>query len=835
MGLTVGQELGAYRILGPLGAGGMGEVYRARDTRLDREVAVKVLPDRTARDERVLSRFRRETKALAALSHPNILMILDVGEHDGVHYAVMELLEGETLRERLRRSGLEWRRALDIGASIADGLAAAHGRGIVHRDLKPENLFLTRDGVVKVLDFGLARTGMPSEPHAATVTATRPGVVLGTVNYMSPEQVRGQPTDARSDIFSLGCVLYEMLAGRPPFARETPAETMTAILRMHPDEVSSATQQAPVDVDPIVGRCLEKDPNDRFHSARDLAFSLREALARGRRHSVRGKSRSAGVRALVGVAALIAVIAGGWWAVDRVLVGTSARERSAGAVKASSANVDHSRDADATIAGAGAAMNTAAGNDSASIPRLAVLPFEDLSADPQEWYADGITDAVNFDLAKISGLWVAAHPSVRKYRNLQEPITVVGKELGVTHVVLGSVSRGGDRVQIRVQILEAATERHVWSERFDLAHRDYLGIQNDVARAIASAVRVTLTPEDEERLSVPATIDPTAYEGYMMGMSFVRQKTLESLHTALELFDEALARDPDFALGYAGRAAAYRMLAGEFDRPHDTMPKVKEAAEKAIALDGDLAEAYTELGYYRLSYEHNWDGSREAFERAIELNPDYSKARIGLAMYLAAMKHGQEALQQLDYVEQNDPKQRLLDDDYGFVPFMAREYERTIRIGEAALAADPQWWAAHLWMAQAYSQLGEHEKAVDHAKMCMELTGSLGDRAMAGGVLAVAGGEHREEAKAIYASLKDTEDTGQYVCPYELASIPIGLGDHDTAFTEMDRACEARADCLAWLQVDPRVDPLRDDPRFDDLLLRVGFEPPVKVDSGRAD
>jgi len=817
MSLSAADALGPYEILAPIGAGGMGEVYRARDTRLDREVAVKVLPERFATDPTALSRFEREAKAVAALSHPNVLAVYDVGRQGKTPFVVTELLEGETLRQRVNAGPLPWRKAVEIAVAVVDGLAAAHAKGIVHRDLKPENIFLTTDGVVKILDFGLARMtpeqggGRQDAAHTPTVTIeTRPGTVIGTLNYMSPEQLRGLATDARSDVFSFGCVLYEMVAGRRAFRGETSADTMTAILRETPSSVRNEIADVGVDLERVIDRCLEKKAEQRFHSASDLAFTLKSILADSGTHrpakAVALKPlRSFG--AMAGAAALVLIVVGVFLVYRSFSNGSLAEEgRSASARSVSPASL-------------GAPVPSSSGPI-----RIAVLPFADRSPEPQEWFASGITDHVNFNLAQIDGLWVPAYQSVRRLRGTDQPISDIAGELDVTYVVLGSVIRGANELQIRVQLVEAATETQIWSDQFARDDRDYLGLQNEVARAIASAVEVVLTPQDEALLAASPAVDAVAYEEFMHGLSLVRRASKASLESAIEHFDEALARDPGLALAYVGKASAYQLLSSEFHAPRDAMPYVKSAAESALAIDENLAEAYCELGHYWLSYEFNWDAARDAFEKAIDLNPSLTKARIGYAMYLTAMKRGDEAMRELDSVHERDRNARLRDDQYGMVSYMARRYDRSIRDAKAALQDDPDWWAPHLWLGLSYSQLGKHDDAVHHMHKLMDLSEGPGNQAMAGGVLAVAGGKHVEEAKAIYDSLK-AEEAEQYVCPYELATIPIGLGDYDTAFHEMDRACEARADCLPWLQVDPRVDPIRDDPRFDRLLMRVGFEP----------
>ena len=808
MTLRPGMKLGSLEVSAPIGAGGMGEVYRARDTKLDRDVAVKVLPERVAADSESLARFEREAKAVAAVSHPNVLAIHDFGTDQGITYIVTELLEGESLRQRLQRSSVPWRKAVEIGIAVADGLSAAHAKGIIHRDLKPDNIFLTADGVVKILDFGLARAEHASSPQERTITLdTKPGTVLGTVNYMSPEQVRGRTVDARTDIFSLGCVLYEMITGERAFSGDTSADVTTAILTRDPPTVSASIMDITPDLDRTIGRCLEKASQQRFQSAGDLAFTLRSILAdSGAVAQVKQDRRRLGFSVPVAFAALVLAGAAGYLGY-RAWFNSSARTVTSRDVS--------TRDP----ASAAKAPSSPVG---AKKVRVAVLPFDDTSPEPQEWFANGMTEAAIDDLAKVSGLYVISHTSVKKYRDTREPIPTIAAALGVEFIVAGSAFRDGDRVSIRARLLEGKTDQQIWSERYERNMSDIIALQHDVAKAIVEGIQVTLTPAEIAHLDTTPQVDADAYQLYMIGMNFVRHGTKADCYTALKLFDQAIEIDPGFALAHVGRADAYLILSSDHLSPRDAMPQVREAAQEALRLDETLADAHVAMGKYKLEYEWDFSGANEAFEKAIKASPNSAAARLGYALYLSAMDRGDEALQQLDLVQEYDPASRYTDVDHGVVSYMAHDYERTIRDAKAAIDVDADWWPAHLWMALALSHQGKHDVAIHHARKTARLNDSPSHLAMAGGVLAVAG--ERDDALEIYESLKHNE-TVDYVCPYELATIPLGLGDHDTAFEEMDRACEARADCLAWLQVDPRLDPIRDDSRFDRLLSRVGFEP----------
>jgi serine/threonine protein kinase/tetratricopeptide (TPR) repeat protein len=631
MTLTVNTRLGPYEVLACLGAGGMGEVYRARDTRLDRDVAVKVLPERLAQDANALARFQREVKAVAVLSHPNILAIYDVGTEQGVTYAVMELLEGQTLGGRLKGRLLDWREAAEIGASIADGLAAAHAKGIVHRDIKPENVFLTSGGGLKILDFGLARlidkTAPPPGAPELPSLETLPGVVLGTMAYMSPEQVRGQPADARSDLFALGCVLYEMVTGRRPFLGETTADTMAAILYESPTPLSQSGRERPTELDRLIHRCLEKDPARRFGSAREVA----------------GVLRGLGRRALT----------------------TQAAQQ----LETAAYGVD--------TAGPLATQTTA--------PSVAVLPFRNMSSDPEnEYFSDGLAEELISALTKVDGLHVASRTSAFAFKGKSEDVRKIGEQLNVRTVLEGSVRKAGNRLRISAQLVNCADGYHLWSETYNRDLADIFDIQDEIAQNITRALRVILSGKDKNgkdkngKDKAP-TPDVRAYELYLRGRQFFHQFRRKGFEFALQMFRGAIGLDPNYARAHAGIADCHSLLFTYWDTSEANLQKADEASRKALELNPDLAEAHVARGLAVALKKQFAEAERE-YEAAIRLDPSLFEARYFFARALQA----QGKLAEAAHVYQEACQ--LRPDDYQAVTHLASIYAGLGREADAEAA-----------------------------------------------------------------------------------------------------------------------------------------------------
>ena len=758
MTLSAGTKLGRYEILTLAGAGGMGEVYRARDTRLDRDVAIKVLSDHLADNSDALARLQREAKAVAALSHPNILAIHDVGRERDVSFVVMEFLVGETLRERIRRSSVPWRTTVEIVVAIADGLAAAHARGIVHRDIKPDNIFLTSDGLVKILDFGLAHMAEPilQRDRSDALTAalrTRPGIVIGTVSYMAPERVRGLPGEAQSDIFSIGCVIHEMLTGNGPFYRETLTETGAAILNEDAPTLGDAGVDLPYELEQVIMRCLEKDPKQRIQSARDLAFML---------------------RALVGLKT--------GKTTERVV----------------------------------------APSTHGPIESLVVLPLVTLSGEPdQDYFADGMTDALIADLAKIGALRVISRTSAMQYKGAKKPLPEIARELNVDAVVEGSVMRAENRVRITARLIEAADDRHMWAESYDRELRDILTLQTEVARAIAREIRIKLTPQEQAYLTSVRQVDPAAYEFYLKGRYHWNRRTDDELNKAIEYFERAIEKDSCYAHAYAGVADCYNILAFYSLLPSkEAFPKAKTAAMKALEIDDTVAEAHASLGFVKLYHDWEWPGAEGEFKRAIQLNPGYATAHHWYAEYFVAREQTDMCIAEFKRAHELDPLSLIINAGLAWAFYFARRYDQAVEQCLKTLDMDSNFIPAHLFLAQTYEQKEMYEEAIEEFAKALDLSGNSTEiMAELGHAYAVAG--QQSMARKVLDELEQLSER-RHVSPYSIATIHIGLGDAEQAFVWLERAYRGRSHFLALIKMDPRLDSLRSDQRFDDLLGRIG-------------
>jgi TolB-like protein/tetratricopeptide (TPR) repeat protein len=683
-----GSRIAHFEVLGLIGSGGMGEVYRARDTRLGRDVAIKVLPAEFASDPERLRRFEQEARAVAALDHPNILAIHDVGSHVGSPYLVTELLEGESLRDRLRSGSLPVRKAVETAVQIAQGLAAAHEKGIVHRDLKPGNVFITKDGHVKILDFGIVKLLPPRTPEEAArattvVEATARGTTLGTVGYMSPEQVRGQRVDHRTDMFSFGAVLYEMLSGRSPFLRDTAADTSSAILHEDPPALAGTVRNISPTIEGIVTRCLEKSPEDRFQSAGDLAHDLSATMAET--SSARPGSVVASTRqrrfvglALAGVAALAAV---GVLVVSFRPAGPSAR--------------------------------------AAGPPKIVVLPFENLGAPEDGYFAAGMAEEITSRLANVQGLGVISRTTAVQYEHSRKTVKQIAAELGVDYVLEGSVrwDRGAgreSRVRITPQLIRVADDTHVWADRYERVIADVFAIQSEVAENTVKAMGITLLPHEQTRLKEISTNDLEAYDLYLRGQELTRGgENRKDIEGAIRMYEAAVDRDPRFAQALAGLGRSHlQMYWLYFDRSQERVVRAKEAAERAVELRPDLAETHAALAYYFYWGQLNYPRALSAFSAALTIQPNNSDTLLGIGFVLRRQGDWADSAEQLSKALKLDPKNAWALFNYGESCVLARRFRDADRAYGLVITLSPKVgepYARKAWLQVQYQ--GDVERA----------------------------------------------------------------------------------------------------------------------------
>ncbi len=791
----IGTSIGPYQILAKLGEGGMGEVYRATDPRLEREVALKVLPAAMAASPERLERFRREARALAALDHPNIVTIHSVEEAEGVHFLTMQLVDGQPLDRVIPEGGLSVQRVRDIAHALGDALAAAHDKGIVHRDLKPANVMVTHDGRVKVLDFGLAKELRAGDPTDATLTSagqTQAGVVMGTPAYMSPEQIAGRPVDHRTDIFSLGVLLYEMASGERPFRGDSSAELASAILRDTPRPLGEIRTDLPPDLARVIQRCLEKDPGTRYESARDVQAALSSSTSGGDGRLLPPAGRSFPRSLALAIAGAVVILLGA----------AAYRATRSGAVRPSS---------DASAGGA--------------IRSIAVLPLDNYSGDAgQDYFAEGMTDELTTQLATISRLRVISRGSAMQFKGAQRPPTPeIAKALDVDAIVEGSVLRSGERVRITAQLIDARADRHLWARSFERSSRDVLALQDELASAIAGAIHAELTPAEESRLASAPRINPEAYDAYLKGRYFFNRPSDENLQKAIARFEEAVSLEPDFAPAHSGLSDAY-LWAGYnegFITASDARPKAKAAAEKAIQLDDASAEAHTSLANFKLWYEYDWKGSEAAFRRALELNPNYAYAHDQFGMALAFQGRLDEAIAEGRRAAELDPlsPQILLDAILAFA--WKGDYATARQLVRKASDLDPTFFMAPWIDGWIELQAGKPNVAVAR----FQKAEAMGASAFVSAWLAYAHGVsgNRAVAAAGFEALEKKSLRGVPTA-FDLALVHLGVGDHARALSELERAHATDSEWLGWLGLDRTFDSLRSEPRFTALLRKLGLE-----------
>jgi serine/threonine-protein kinase len=823
MPIEIGVHLGPFEILASLGAGGMGEVYRARDPRLNREVAIKVLPASLADDADRLLRFAQEAKAASALNHPNIITIHEVGEIEGLHFIVTELVDGQTLRSAMAAARLSLPAALDLVMQIASALAAAHEAGITHRDIKPENVMVRRDGIVKVLDFGLAKlTERPTAEEIDVDAATKakvmtdPGAVMGTPQYMSPEQARGQKVDARTDLFSLGVVLYEMIAGRPPFDGINALEVIGEILKSEPQSLKSYAPEIPSEVQRIVSKALRKNRDERYQTARDLLNDLKDlkeelsfAAKQARSgQTERGQAVTASAEALptsAGAAAQTTSSA-------KIILGEIQRHKLGAALML------------VILLAALSYFAFFARRPSAAIESLAVLPFQYRSGNADsEFLSDGLAESLIYQLSQLPNLKVSPASSVFRYKGKETDLRTIGSELGVEAVMSGRMAQRGESLTISVELVDVRSNKTLWGEHYERRLSDLLAMQREIAREITERLQLKLTGEGEQKLAKKYTNNNDAYQLYLKGRFHWAKRTKADMLKSIEYYKQALELDPNFALAYVGMAESYNSMGKNPDlSPKEAIPPAKAAARRALEIDPSLAEAHSALADSLAIYDWNWAESEREFKRAIELDPNVSYIHVAYAVgHLTAAGRAKEVVAELERALELEPLSLINNTVLASGYLYARQNDQALQQARKAYDLDPNFPLALHWLGQAYIDNGLYDEAITLGENGLK-KGPSNPTFIAFLGQAYAKSGRQIEAQQFIERLREAAKT-QYIRTYYIACIYVALGDKDKAFGELEKSL-ADKDCyLPRARIDPLMDPLRDDPRFKALLKRMNL------------
>jgi eukaryotic-like serine/threonine-protein kinase len=826
MSMTAGTKLGRYEIRSKIGAGGMGEVYLALDTELGRMVAIKILPGHLASNQQRLQRFIQEAKATSALNHPHILTIHEIGVEGATRFIATEFIEGETLRPRMTE-GLKLTEILEIAIQTAGALAAAHAAGIIHRDIKPENIMIRRDGYIKVLDFGLAKLTEPlgsvtdNEAPTKAMITTAADAVMGTPNYMSPEQAKGMTVDTRTDLWSLGALLYEMVTGRVPFAGETAAETISLILQKEPAPLTRYSHEVPAELERIVTKAVTKDREERYQSARDLLVDLRNLK---RKLEVEAEIDRTGPIKLRSANS----ISGGPGP-----KGTASGPVAATAPAASSAQyivsgIKQHKLAAAiasvvlVVAGVGLAFYLHLRKGEVAIESIAVLPFQNRSTEADtEYLSEGLAESLIYRFSQLPNLRVSPTSSVFRYSGKEIDPVKVGQELGVNAVLSGRIVQRGDNLTISAELVDVRYNRLLWGEQYDRKMSDLLATQREIAQEIVEKLKLKVSGE-EKGLAKHYTESNEAYQLYLKGRYYWNKRTGQALKKSIEYFNQAIEKDPSFALAYAGLADSYVVPANNLP-PREAMPKAKAAAMQALELDETLAEAHTSLARVLATYDWDRTGAEKEYKRAIELNPRYAIAHEWYGGWFEVMGRGDEAIAERKRALELDPLSLIINFELGLAFYYTRDYDRAIEQFQKTLELDQNFPPVQQFLPASYEQKLMYDKAITGFRNAMPPKGGSEwsfSLAGLGHVYAVSG--KKSEALAVLDELKKLS-AQEYVPGPSIALIYAGLGEKDQAFAWLEKGYEERSFQMQWLKAEPRWDSLRSDPRFAGLVRRVGL------------
>ena len=834
MSLSPGTKLGRYEIRSKIGEGGMGEVYLALDLELDRTVAIKILPDAFASDQQRLQRFIQEAKAASALNHPHILTIHEIGTTGTTRFIATEFIDGDTLRQRMRDGSLPLDEILNIAIQAVGALVAAHEAGIIHRDIKPDNIMVRRDGYIKLLDFGLAKLIGPPDSITDTQAPTKAmvntgaGTVIGTASYMSPEQAKGTLVDARTDIWSLGAVLYEMITGRVAFVGETPTETISLILQKDPAPLARYASEIPAELDRIVSKTLTKNREERYQTAKDLLVDLRNLRRKLELSAEIDRTgppelRAAGSTSGEGTPATAAGALAG-------TTSASLPNRASSAEYFVSKIQQHKLAAVATvvvlvIAAIGLSQYLRASNTAAAIESIAVLPFQNRSSEADsEYLSDGLAESLIYRLSQLPNLKVSPTSSVFRYKGKEIDPIKVGQELGVNAVLSGRMVQRGDNLTISAELVDVRSNQVLWGEQYDRKMSDLLATQREIAREIVDKLKLKVAGA-EKGLEKHYTESNEAYQLYLKGRFYWNKRSAENFQKALHYFQQAIERDPNFALAYSGLADTYNLLggpeAGGDMPPNEMFPKAKAAALKALEIDETLAEPHVSLAHTMYFYDRDWAGAEREYKKAIELNPNYSVAHHWYAIYLSVVGRESEALAEIRRAQELDPLSLSINAWLGWILVLAGQNDQAIEQLHKTLELDPNFMLAHLRLGYVYEEKRMYAEAISEFEQVLRLSGGrfLGTASLAH-VYALAG--RRNEAQKLLNELLQ-QSTQRYVSPASIAIVYVALDDKDQAFAWLEKGNEIRDMNVVRLKVDPRYESLRSDPRFNDLVKRMGL------------
>jgi len=821
--ISPGARLGRYEIRSKIGAGGMGEVYLAQDTtELDRRVALKILPGEVAADKDRLQRFTQEAHTVSNLNHPNILTIYEFGQADSFHFIATEFIDGETLRERMRKGTIELSEILDVAAQIANGLSAAHAAGIVHRDIKPENVMLRRDGIVKVLDFGLAKLtervppdSVDREAPTRAVVNTEPGVVMGTAVYMSPEQARGLPLDARTDIFSLGVLVYEMVAGRTPFDGSNTNEILASLLSdKEYAPLARFARQVPIELERIVETALRKNREERYQTIKDMLLDVKRLKHRREIDAEVERSRSPEITSDQAMAAATPPPSSSQAAQTSPITESLVRgikHHKRGLIIAFAMLI---------VAVASLAYRFYFATPARAIDSIVVLPLVNTSNDPNtEYLSEGISEALINSLTELQQLRVVARATAFRYKGKEVDPQVIGRELNVRAVLMGKISEMGDTLNIQVDLVDATTGAQLWGQEYERKVSDVLSRKQAVAREVTEKLRLRLSGEEKQRLDKRDTTNAEAYQFYLRGRYLWNQRTPDALQKAIEQFQQAIDRDPNYALGYVGLADCY--LAREIyaiGTSSENLAKARAAADQALQVNNSLSEARTSSG---MVYLQQWRlrEAEEEFKRALSLNPNYPIAHQWFSAYYQCSGRFDDALREIKRAQELDPLSPIISVGVALVYLSKHDSNSAIEQCQRVLELDPRIHGAHHNLGFAYLQQHRNEEAIAELQKAVELSGRISlNLASLGYCYAL--GSKRAEALAIIKELEERHARGQ-ATGVQLATVYAGLGDKDHAFAWLEKDFQQHTPGLLWIVWWVPFEDLRADPRYVDLVRRM--------------